>query len=609
MGILDKTYKVFDSWLDDRLQKAQATNTTAEAAYDRRGLVEVEYGQEQQWGWKEKRGLLGPAVLKNMARKNSVVAAILQTRMNQVARFAQPQKDKYSPGFKILPKEPADLSRSEKLSLGDPNLSEEEMEIKKFELEQKRSREQEQQDADIKKIADFVIHCGINSDEQDTTYKRCDFEKCVRLWTWDRLVYNYTATEFIPTKTRDQLHHWYPVSAGTVRYVSRKSGKMQKKSIQEFLNDKFRNDKTDSKDGIQVDPYNKETPDPFRYVQVIRGRIEAAWTEQEFLYEAANPSVDPEDNGYAPGELEGLIHIITAHMYAEAHNRNYFTQGIGTKGILHIKGENISRAQLEGFKRQWFNQLASSRNAFRPPIIGMADDVKWVELAQSNKDMEFDNWMHYLIRMMCAVFQMDPAEINFDISKINTSTLNETSNEERLKSSRDKGLQPLLDYVENLLNRHILPKWDKDLAAKYEFKFVGMDAETRKQESERLKEETQVWKTVNEARIEQGKAPIADGDIILAAAYTQYLQMKEQAEQMEQGMMDQGAQDEDMVDESMDQDNKEFESRLDEVAKEAEQEVAEEEKAAEDKKKEAAKKKEVKKSNPTIIEYYQGDDE
>lgn len=604
MGILNKSFQVFDTWLDSKLKKAEQTNSSA--AYERRGLVEIEYGSEQQWGWKEKRGLVGPGVLKNMARKDSIIYSIIQTRMNQVSQFAQPQKDKYSPGFKVVPDVPAELDRDEKLKLADPELDDESYSALKYEMDQKLAKIQKEQDDDIKKINDFILHCGIDPYETDTTYKRCDFDRCVRLWVYDRLVYNYTATEFVPTKAGD-LHHWYPVSAGTIRYVSRRSAERYKETVEDALKQKFARMTKDSDNDNQVVPYNEKADKPFRYVQVVRGRVEAAWTEDELIYLAGNPTIDPEDNGYGPGELEAMLQIVTAHLYAEAHNRNFFTQGLGTKGILHIKGENISRAQLEGFKRQWFNQLASSRNAFRPPVIGMADEVKWVELSQSNKDMEFDNWMHYLIRIAAAAFQIDPSEINFDISKVQASTLNESSNEQRLKQSRDKGLRPLLDYIENIVNRHILPKWDKVLAKKYKFKFVGLDAETRQQEAERLDKETQVWKTVNEARIEQGLAPLDEHDIIRDANVNQYLQMKMQNEEQADAAL-QGDQNEEAItqtEEELDQGDQDFEKRLDEIDKEVEKEIQTEQKASsKEEKTQENSQQETKKANPTIVEYY-----
>src|SRR5690606_7678627 len=110
---------------------------------------------------------------------------------------------------------------------------------------------------------------------------------------------------------------------GTIKLISDRAAAQYKKMFQQEENRRKALD-------IRFDP-NK----PLRYAQVVRGKIVAAFTEDELTFEPATPTTDPEDNGYAPGELEYLIHIVTAHLYAEAHNRNFFTQGIGTKGILH----------------------------------------------------------------------------------------------------------------------------------------------------------------------------------------------------------------------------------------------------------------------------------
>lgn len=533
-SIFTKLGEVAEAALDGYLAKAKSSiqQKDEEAAWDRRSIIEIDYATEQQSGWIEKRGMVGPEVLKSMARKDSIIIAIRKTRLAQISLFTKPQKDKYSTGWIIEPKEPVDISEEDKLKLVEFEINDTDEEGEKafrLELEKKRAKLLKQQKKDIEEIKKFIKHCGQDSDMSNQRKKRMDFPKFVNLIVDDRLTYNYCAIETVPTKSTmnddvPKVHHFYPTSAGGIRFITKESQERYKEFAKQAM----------LKEGKEYEGDRK----PYEYVQVVRGRVAAAYTEDQLIFEPACPTVDPEDLGYAPGELELLINIITAHLYAEAHNRNFFTQGIGTKGILHIKGDNINRAQLEAFKRQWFNQVVNTRNAFRPPIIGIADDVKWVELAQSNKDMEFDNWMHYLIRICCAVYQIDPAEINFDISKVNTSTLNETSNEARIKNSRDKGLKPLLDYIENIVNNDILRRWNPELADKYDFKFIGLDAETREQEYKRLKEETQVWKTLNEARVEQGKAPIENGDIVLAATYTQYLGQIAQQQMAEQ----QGAQ-------------------------------------------------------------------
>jgi hypothetical protein len=536
-SFLGKVREAVDVTLESYITKSrssiQETPAEADSRGDKLSISELDYAGNEQYGWKEKVGMVGNPVLKSMARRDSVVIAIHQTRIAQTSAFTKKQRTRYVPGWLVVPEETADLTEDQKLELANPELTPEEYAAKMYEFEQERIKLKKQQQKEMSEIEQFIMHCGMDKDDSDTTHKRVDFAKFMSIAVRDRLTYNYAAVELIPQKNGERCHHFYPVSAGTVKYTTRRSAEQLKKLMIENM--KMR--------GLTEEDIARKTNKPYRFAQVVRGQVQAAWSEDWFVFEPANPTIDPEDNGYAMGELEMLIQIITAHLYAEAHNRNFFVQGIGSKGLLHIKGENISRAQLEAFKRQWFNQISNTRNSFRPPIIGMADEVKWVPLAQSNREMEFEQWMNYLIRICCAVYQIDPAEINFDISKVNTSTLNESSNETRIKSSRDKGLKPLLDYIQNLINNNILPRWNPEYAKKYRFEFVGLDAETRQQEIDRLEKETRVWKTINEARIEQGKAPLEDGDIVLNAIYSQYLAQKlqqEQAEQQQDEVVDDG---------------------------------------------------------------------
>ena len=527
-SFIGKVWEAVDVTLDSYITKSRSSIQETPAEADQRGdklsISELDYAGNEQYGWKEKYGMVGNPVLKSMARRDSVVIAIHQTRIAQASAFTKKQRSRYVTGWLIVPEEPADLSEDQKLQLSNPELTPEEYAALQYEFEQERVKLKQKQTKEMLEIEEFIKHCGMLQDESDTTHKRVDFDKFIKIAVRDRLTYNYAAVELVPQRNEEVCHHFYPVSAGTVKYATRRSAEQLRKLM--IDNMKMR--------GLSEEMIQRKTKKPYKYVQVVRGQVQAAWSEDWFVFEPANPTIDPEDNGYAMGELEMLIQIITAHLYAEAHNRNFFVQGIGTKGLLHIKGENISRAQLEAFKRQWFNQISNTRNSFRPPIIGMADEVKWVPLAQSNREMEFEQWMNYLIRICCAVYQIDPAEINFDISKVNTSTLNESSNETRIKSSRDKGLKPLLDYIQNLINNNILPRWNPEYAKKYRFEFVGLDAETRQQEIDRLEKETRVWKTINEARIEMGKAPLEDGDIVLNAIYSQYLAQKLQQAQMDQ---------------------------------------------------------------------------
>jgi hypothetical protein len=99
-----------------------------------------------------------------------------------------------------------------------------------------------------------------------------------------------------------------------------------------------------------------------------------------------------------------------------------------------------------------------------------------------------------------------------------------SSNEWRMTSSRDKGLRPLLNRIESFLNEDIFPAWNPDYAAKYKICFVGLDAETREEETRRLQSEVQLHTTIDEARTQAQLPPIElGGGLILHPALLETL--------------------------------------------------------------------------------------
>ncbi len=57
--------------------------------------------------------------------------------------------------------------------------------------------------------------------------------------------------------------------------------------------------------------------------------------------------------------------------------------------------------------------LAGVGNAWKTPILNADDGVEWVSMQSNNRDMEYNEWMNFLLKLACAMFLMDPAEVNF----------------------------------------------------------------------------------------------------------------------------------------------------------------------------------------------------
>jgi hypothetical protein len=92
--------------------------------------------------------------------------------------------------------------------------------------------------------------------------------------------------------------------------------------------------------------------------------------------------------------------------------------------------------------------------------------------------------------------------------------MQQASNEYKITYSRERGLVPLLMFIEDLINNDVIPAVDKALSAKYKFVFTGMTEETPQTEVAQMQAEMTVWKTMNDlllqAQKEKIKEPVAD---------------------------------------------------------------------------------------------------
>jgi hypothetical protein len=89
-------------------------------------------------------------------------------------------------------------------------------------------------------------------------------------------------------------------------------------------------------------------------------------------------------------------------------------------------------------------------------------------------------------------------------------------NEAQQKVSKDRGLQPLLRFVQNTVNEEIIWEMDED----YEFLFVGLDARSESEAIELRMKELQSYKTLNEIRREADELePVEHGDTVMNPTY------------------------------------------------------------------------------------------
>jgi phage portal protein BeeE len=211
--------------------------------------------------------------------------------------------------------------------------------------------------------------------------------------------------------------------------------------------------------------------------------------------------------GYCYSPLELAIVNITNHLSVENYNSNFFTHGYAARGILHLKG-TVTQAQLTSFRRQFYNTISGAQNAWRTPIIGGLDEVQWVPMSGSAKEMEYLNYNNHLMRSLCTQFQIDPIELGLDYLVSNgtrSGGQQQANNEYKINYSRERGLIPILMMFEDMINCSVLPALDHELAAKFEFKFTGYDEDSPQTQVAQLQAEMTVHSTMNDLLRAAGK--------------------------------------------------------------------------------------------------------
>lgn len=191
----------------------------------------------------------------------------------------------------------------------------------------------------------------------------------------------------------------------------------------------------------------------------------------EMGFGVRNKSTDILKNGYGESEQEVLINIVTWILYGLEYNGNFFKNGSNPKGFLNIKSGTGGSDSINDFRETWRQLMVGAQNSHRLPVFeGL--DMEWVDLQQSNRDMEFNAWLEFLMVMYCAVYTIDPSEMGWNFRQ-SSQIFGQDGQKQRLSHSREKGLKPLLQFLQKTINKFIVSEINPD----FEFIFTGIDLE------------------------------------------------------------------------------------------------------------------------------------
>lgn len=338
-------------------------------------------------------------------------------------------------------------------------------------------REGEMTDADRKeanRIAAWLETCGDWTwAEKYSSHKiyreRLTFEYWLRQIMRDSLRYDQACTQIIYNKAGKPLC-FLPIDGATIRINADASG----------------------------------------YVQLLQNMPIVNFEAHEIGFGVRRARADIDALGYGYPELVELVDILTAFLWGFQYNVNYFRQGLNTKGVLVLTGP-MNPEQLQTFRRDFQAMAMGVSAAHRIPILNMTtkeSSAQWISLQRANSDMEYREWMNWLLKVICAMFLMDPMEIGFQFgAEGQRAAIYQTNPESRIQMGRDKGLRPLLRMVQSWINQWFVYR----LNPEFRLEFRGIDDFAERERAAFDDQRVRTYMSVDEIRAEHNLPPLPGG--------------------------------------------------------------------------------------------------
>lgn len=454
--------------------------------------------------WKPKRGLVPDSTKKSIARKNDLVASILQARANYGSAFGRELQDRFSTGFRCEPR-PGVMSK----------LSEAE-------------RDELLKEIDVtSKLLSTCGHTeGFSVDRQES------MSKFMYQSFRNGVLFGAFSTEVIWKDNpmgygndQKQFHAFRAVDSGTIVYAHPKQERQDPKIRERALGmlQQFFNDKLVEKNVAEF---------RYAYYQVINNTPVQGFTDDELFYWPLYPCTDIELGGYPVTPIDTALTAIVTHLNITSHNRLYFQNGRAARGMVIVQSEEEDASFVEVIRQHFAASVTGVDKAFRVPVFGIGneDKITWQPMeSQGGRDMEFQYLSDQNSRIILSAFQMSPEELPGyqHLSRgSNNMALNESSNQYKLEAARDIGIRPILANFQDFLNTRILPLVNAKVAKYCVLKLYGLDADTPEREASRIVADAPLHGTQDEIQERVEKEPYGrewGGEFPLSPTYTAIL--------------------------------------------------------------------------------------
>ena len=229
----------------------------------------------------------------------------------------------------------------------------------------------------------------------------------------------------------------------------------------------------------------------------------AGYTNDNMIFDFENPRTDIYHSQYGYSLVEQAIDLVTSVINTFVYNAGNFTENKLPKGMLLLNSDANSDVidEMEDYIAEIMS--GSPLNQWRVPIIPSGDKdakLEWKPL-NTNREMEFQQWLDYLSSGVMALFGCSADELGIQSQK--SQAMFENGGSDRMAAAKSSLLGDILVFFEAYFNK-IIAKINPD----YVLEFVGYEKDNPSTVADLDEKEVRTYKTINEKRAEKGLDPI-----------------------------------------------------------------------------------------------------
>ena len=264
--------------------------------------------------------------------------------------------------------------------------------------------------------------------------------------------------------------------------------------------------------GHEIKLYRNEdrtTPQPPEpaYVWEDQGIMRAEFTNAELIYIMANPT----QTGYGISPLEVAAYVITASLFADQYNIDYFKNSNVPPGIMSL-GKDITEDQRNLFQSLWDQEVQGRAGGLhRMLFMAGSDNAKFIPLQNlSNRDMQMMEYLKWTVSIKCACYGVSPQDIGFtqDFRGMGSGGVAE----QQAELTESRGIDSITQLLSQYYNAEIVKsEFDFD-----DVKFEWQKADKHNSAADAAIDIADISRGVitrNERRNKLGLKPITGGDI------------------------------------------------------------------------------------------------